>query len=315
MRPWPRRIGSRHVAPVARTETNNSAYGREALRAQTRSFPLRNSVRFATASVRQVTDPREAAQQVVDRGWSVGAGAVPAALLGRLQAAFAAAVEHDLARRPASCTEEPGRVLSLLDYGGPFLELAELPGLLGPFDGLLGSDCIYYTMTSSWAPPGATAGPLHVDSTRTEGTGFLSVGAIVMLDDYTAANGGIRFLGGSSGTALPDPDEFRRDAELVVAPAGSICWFDPCIWHGRGPNRTDVARRAVVIGMVRPWMKQRLDHPAMLDDRSDGLSATLRQKLGFDSRVPSDRRQYYRRGAGSPPETVASTHPHTAAIG
>lgn len=241
-----------------------------------------------------------AARQVADRGWSVSANAVPAPLLKRLQREFTSAVDDDHNQRPPASPEERGRILSLLDFGGPFLELAELPKLLDPFNALLGQDCIYYTMTSSWAPPGAPAGPCHVDSLRSEGVGFLSVGAIVMLDDYTSDNGGIRFLPGSSDTRRPDPETFGRDSQLVEAPAGSICWFDPCIWHGRGPNQTDVERRAVVIGMVRSWMKQRLDHPAMLEGRADGFSATLRQKLGFDSRVPNSRAEYYRRGASSP---------------
>lgn len=244
-----------------------------------------------------MSEQEATAREVAQRGWSIGTRVVPPELLDRLRHEFGSAVAADHARRPPGCLEEPGRMLSLLDYGGPFWDLAELPALLEPFDALLGPDCIYYTMTSSVAPPRAAAGPCHVDSLRSEGVGLLSVGAIVMLDDYTEDNGGVRFLAGSTGAPEPDGDAFQRDSELVVAPAGSICWFDPCIWHGRGPNHTDDERRAVVIGMVRSWMKQRLDHPAMLADRAEAFSPGLRQKLGFDSRVPSSAAEYYRRGA------------------
>lgn len=238
------------------------------------------------------------------RGFVVVEDVLPRAGCDALAVAVDEAVEADaewIGDRP----EEYGRVLSLVRYGQPFLDLLEHELLMAPFDRVLGDDCILYTMTTSCLPPGGGPRSMHVDFAGSSGDEVLFLGALVMLDDFTEASGATRFLPGSLGAARPERHEFDRCAVTLEAPAGSVCWFDPRLWHESGVNSTDAWRRSILIGMVKRWMKPRFDHPAMLGSAGGALSPRLRRVLGFDSRPPASYEEYYARGGAA----GAATHP------
>lgn len=102
---------------------------------------------------------------------------------------------------------------------------------------------------------------------------------MVLFDDATEENGCLRFIPGShihgclpgceDGRQLAgfytNPDAIDLSAQTpVVAPAGSVVFFDPFIVHGSGPNRSKHPRRAMIVtyqpggypalksGLVRP---------------------------------------------------------------
>ena len=102
------------------------------------------------------------------------------------------------------------------------------------------------------------------------------------------------------GGEIRPPDEkfFYANARRVIAPAGSVWFFNARTWHAGGANRSNRWRHALTINMARPWMKQRLDIPrAMAHLDLKLLSAAARQKLGFDAQVPASYDEYY-----APPE-------------
>jgi ectoine hydroxylase-related dioxygenase (phytanoyl-CoA dioxygenase family) len=123
------------------------------------------------------------------------------------------------------------------------------------------------------------------------------MGATVALDDFTEENGATYFLPRSHNRAdPPSEDEFFRNAERFVAPAGSVLFFNARQWHSGGANRSSKWRHALTVNVCRPFMKQRLDIPRAMehaDIDTTELSERVKQKLGFFSQVPGNYDEYY----------------------
>jgi ectoine hydroxylase-related dioxygenase (phytanoyl-CoA dioxygenase family) len=190
-----------------------------------------------------------------------------------------------------------GMVLLCSLYGGCFWTLFDNPRLIAPFNAILGEGCTVYAFTSSSMPPGAVnhSSRIHVDCPRIIPGYVTNVGATILLDGFTAENGATWYLPNShTRPERPDEEHFYKDARRVLAPAGSVWFFNARTWHAGGVNQTDQWRHALTINMGRPWMKQRIDIPramSRLDLR--GLSDVARQKLGFDAQVPASYEEYY----------------------
>ncbi len=182
-------------------------------------------------------------------------------------------------------------------YGGAFLELLENEKLMAGFESVLGPGCIIYSYTSSSMPPGKTnfSRRIHVDCPRLIPGYVTNMGATILLDDFTEHNGPTSFLPRSHTRAdQPSAEEYARDARHVIAPAGSVFFFNARLWHAGGDNRTDDWRHALTINMCRPFMKQRIDVPrAMAGMDLEGASERALQKLGFLAQVPAGYDEYY----------------------
>ncbi|MEM7410963.1 MAG: phytanoyl-CoA dioxygenase family protein [Myxococcota bacterium] len=182
-------------------------------------------------------------------------------------------------------------------YGGPFIEVFDNPGLIEPLEWVLGEGCIVYAYTSSSMPPGGTnfSNRIHVDCPRIIPGYETNMGAMVLLDDFTEGNGGSWLLAGSHRSVEPPAqDDFYARAERLIAPAGSVNFLHPRLWHAGGDNQTDRWRHSVTMNMCRPWMKQRIDIPrAMSHMDLSGYSEQARQKLGFLAQVPASYDEYY----------------------
>lgn len=127
----------------------------------------------------------------------------------------------------------------------------------------------------------------------------LIVNTLVMLDDFTVANGATYVLSGSHHMEeKPDEDYFYKYAEQVLGPAGSVLIFDSNVWHAAADNITDSARRSVTPMYSRPFIKQQFDYPRALGEVAGGnLSEAMRQVIGFNSRTPATLDEWYQ-----PPE-------------
>jgi ectoine hydroxylase-related dioxygenase (phytanoyl-CoA dioxygenase family) len=125
------------------------------------------------------------------------------------------------------------------------------------------------------------------------------MGATILLDDFTEENGATSFLPGSHERAeAPSEEEWERDSRQVLAPAGSVFFFNARLWHRGGSNLSQDWRHALTVNMCRPFMKQRLDIPRALEGVGiEPASQRVRQKLGYDAQVPISYEEYYQ-----PPE-------------
>jgi ectoine hydroxylase-related dioxygenase (phytanoyl-CoA dioxygenase family) len=194
-----------------------------------------------------------------------------------------------------------GMVLLCSLYGGKLVEVLGVERLMQPFEWLLGDGCIIYAYTSSSMPPHGEnySARIHVDSPRLIPGYPTNMGATILLDDFTENNGATWFVPHSHTLAeAPSDEEFYATAKRVIAPAGSVFYFNARLWHAGGRNETGRWRHALTINMCRPYMKQRIDIPramAYMDHLS--YSQGIRQKLGFLSQVPASYDEYF-----APPE-------------
>ena len=91
-----------------------------------------------------------------------------------------------------------------------------------------------------------------------------------------------------------DEEEFFEKAKRVVAPAGSVFFFNARIWHAGGKNSTNRWRHALTMNVCRSFMKQRLDIPRMMAGiDTSGAPPKALQKLGFLTQVPASYDEYY----------------------
>jgi ectoine hydroxylase-related dioxygenase (phytanoyl-CoA dioxygenase family) len=194
-----------------------------------------------------------------------------------------------------------GMVLCAAMYGRALLGIFENEALLQPFNDVLGPGCIVYANTSSSMPPSASnfSQRIHVDCPRLIPGYLTNMGATILLDNSTEANGATWYLPGSHhDTNPPDRGRFERESRRFVAKAGAVFYFNARLWHSGGQNTTDCWRHAVTINMCRPYMKQRLDLPRLLAGVDlEGVSEVALQKLGFYAQAPASLDEYY-----APPE-------------
>jgi len=264
-------------------------------------LPLADS-RLATAMTAPSTGKEAFVRAIGSQGYSILPDVVPRALLAPLRAELEAAIsaERDLMQRRHPAAHD-GMVLLCSLYGGLLLNVLGEESLMAPFEWVLGEGCIIYAYTSSSMPPeGANYSTrVHVDCPRIIPGYVTNVGATILLDDFTEQNGATWFLPGSQTRAqAPTEEEFYGAAKRVIAPAGSVFYFDARLWHAGGRNRTDRWRHALTINMCRPYMKQRIDIPrAMAHMDLSRTSERALQKMGFLCQVPANYDEYY-----APPE-------------
>lgn len=235
------------------------------------------------------------------RGSAIVEGVLPAEFIVRTKQDLDRATRLEAEYHNTTDYKDYGMVLLCSLYGGAFLELFELEDFLRPFELILGAGCIVYAYTSSSMPPNSSnySQRIHVDCPRIIPGYVTNLGATILLDDFTVENGATWYLPGSHELEEPPVrEEFFSRAERVLAPAGSVWYFNARTWHAGGVNQTDRWRQALTVNMARPWMKQRIDIPrAMAHLDLSGVSERALQKLGFLSQVPASYDEYY-----APPE-------------
>lgn len=232
-------------------------------------------------------------------GWTPLPAAVPPALVSLLvrdlEAAYAAQREIQVRNGVGSGTD--GTVHHLPVMGGSFLDLLERDfchALLAEF---FGGPYILNTFGGVLNLPRELSyvGRVHRDLRSFSGGLNLMAQLLVMLDAFTEENGATYLLGGSHRRPdKPRDEEFFRDAVRAVGPPGTIVVFNSNLWHAAGANRTSEPRRALTIAFTRPFLKPQFDYPRALGyDRGPELSETLRQRLGYDARIPSTLDEWY----------------------
>jgi len=234
-------------------------------------------------------------------GSAIVANVLDRAFIERARRELSAAQEGEVRYHGTKEYAGYGMVLLCARYGGAFFDLFDNPRLTEPFEAALGEGCIVYAYTSSSMPPGGGnySTRIHTDCPRIIPGYVTNVGATILLDDFTAENGATWYLPGSQSQAEPPSDEtFRERAARLIAPAGSVWYFNARLWHAGGKNQTNGWRHALTISMCRPWMKQRIDIPrALADVDLSGCSQKVLQKLGFFAQCPASYDEYYQ-----PPE-------------
>ena len=216
-----------------------------------------------------------------------------------LRSASEKAIEKEAAFHGNTDYRDYGVVQACPMYGGDFLPLLENKPFIEPFNDVMGEGCILYVYITSSMPPGNPnfSSRVHVDRPRVFVDYCECFGGLLLLDDFTEQNGGTFYLPGShKQQSKPDEEYFYKHAERVIAPAGSVFYFNLRIWHAGGLNQTKDWRHALALGMVRPYLKQRFDLPKMLTKHGvdvSNVSDYAKQKLGYFAVPPTSLDEFY----------------------
>ena len=230
-------------------------------------------------------------------GYGIVEGVYPDELMNELTPELEAAKEKEAAVNSANNQIADGTLLACPVYGGKFLEVLENRDYFQPFNWILGETCIIWVYTTSCLAPKSTnsTSRIHVDRPHFIPDFNEGVGSLILLDDFTEENGATWFLPGSHKNAEePDADYFYNNAVRLIAPKGSVFYFNLRMWHAGGSNQTDQWRNALGIGVIRPYYKQKIDLPrAMEHIDTSALSVMAKQKLGFYAQPPVSLEEFY----------------------
>jgi hypothetical protein len=293
------RRGSKDVKTVSEPGISGQSHGIATASSDTGAAP-RSRRRRGSVVDRHIARFDEA---MATRGWicverALDSGFVDA-INRELETAYA--VNRALQVKNGVADHTDGTVHHLPCQRGLFLDLLERNPCAPLLDRFFGGPYILNTFGGVLNLPDnlSYVGLVHRDLRTFSGDIPLMAQLLVMLDDFTEANGATYFLGGSHRQALrPTDEDFFRRAERVTGPAGSIVVFNSNIWHAAGANTTGGPRRALTLAFTKPFIKQQLDYPrALADVALEGSSDRLRQLLGFNARVPASLDEWYQ-----PPE-------------
>jgi Phytanoyl-CoA dioxygenase (PhyH) len=136
---------------------------------------------------------------------------------------------------------------------------------------------------------------VHRDLRTFSGDYNLMLNVLVMLDDFTLANGATYLMSGSHlAPEKPEVDVFQGNSARAVGGAGSVLLFNSNLWHAAAPNTSDAPRAALTVTLTKPFMKPQFDYCRYFDAATIGaFSDHLRQLIGYNARVPSSHEEWY----------------------
>ena len=242
----------------------------------------------------------DAILEVLERdGYAIVPGVLSPAVVAQLRRDLEIAIATETAYHRGTDYVDYGMVLVCCTHARSFVDVLADDGVMRIIERVLSPGCIVYAYTSSSMPPSGSnySRRIHVDSPRLIPGYETNAGAMMLLDDFTAENGATWVLPGSQHLReAPSEAHFVANARRVIAPAGSVVYLNPRLWHAGGKNETDRWRHSITVNMCRPYMKQRLDIPKMMAASQvdlTGASEKALQKMGFYAQVPESLAEYY----------------------
>jgi len=233
-------------------------------------------------------------------GYLIMHGVLDAGMLGPLKMQLADAIADEAQKRGGAFADY-GMLLAAPVHGGAMLKLAEHEPLFSAVNVLLGESCIIHVYTSSSLPPHAKnyGGRIHHERSDKYPDIADFVGMVILLDDFTEDNGATWYLPGShKNRTQPSEEYFYENARRLIAPAGSVFYFDWRLYHAGGENKTQFWRHALAMGITPAYHKQKIDLPRAIPAQfATEINAFAKQKLGFFSVPPVSIEEYYK-----PPE-------------
>jgi ectoine hydroxylase-related dioxygenase (phytanoyl-CoA dioxygenase family) len=203
-------------------------------------------------------------------------------------------LERELQVRPRETAAEGHatlRMYNLLAKDPAFEAMPLHPNVLPVAEALLDRGCLLSGMTAIDIGPGEDAQPMHGDDIVMARHLPLPhvpmmVTSMWALTDFTAENGGTRFVPGSHRFAwTPESPDAPTDVEVCALemPAGAVMIFHGSLWHGGGANITENDRRLGVNvqycpGFVRQQQNPYLGIPAEV---AANFSDRLLELLGY----------------------------------
>jgi ectoine hydroxylase-related dioxygenase (phytanoyl-CoA dioxygenase family) len=134
------------------------------------------------------------------------------------------------------------RMYNLLAKDAVFQAMPVHPAVLPIVESMLDAGCLLSGMTAIDIGPGEDAQPMHGDDIvmsrhLQRPHAPMMVTSMWALTDFTAENGGTRYIPGSHRMpVIPNRDLDQHDVRALEMPAGSVMIFHGSLWHGGGTN-------------------------------------------------------------------------------
>jgi ectoine hydroxylase-related dioxygenase (phytanoyl-CoA dioxygenase family) len=205
--------------------------------------------------------------RIDDDGYTIVEGAIEPALVVDLRDAIRR-LERDLHVEPKGTAAEghaTRRMYNLLAKDPVFQAMPLHDSVLPIVERVLDRGCLLSGMTAIDIGPGENEQPMHGDDIvmsrhLQRPHAPMMVTSMWALDDFTAANGGTRFVPGSHRfVGTPDEPGALDGVEIrtLSMPAGSVMIFHGSLWHGGGANTTaDVWRCGVNVQYCPGFVRQ-----------------------------------------------------------
>ena len=225
-------------------------------------------------------------ERIVSAGYTIVEDAIEPALVRALRDAIRR-LEHELDVRPRDTAAEghaTRRMYNLLAKDPVFAAMPAHPAILPLVERLLDRGCLLSGMTAIDIGPGEDPQPLHGDDLvmskhLQRPHAPMMVTSMWALTDFTAANGGTRFVPGSHRwSTVPGRDEpADLDVALLEMRAGSAMVFHGSLWHGGGANTTPDQWRLGVNVQYCPGFVRQQQNPYLGIPRE--IAATLPDRV------------------------------------
>lgn len=228
-----------------------------------------------------------ALEELARNGFTVLAEALPGASVAAMRDALDRAVATQTARfggeERLAAIGESGQARALLEEEPVFLDILRCARLDAVVTALLGPAAVVMQQNGIVMPAGGAEH--HQQSWHRDlpyqawvSTKPIALGALTVLDDFTAESGATLFLPGSQAHAdFPSAAFAARWAAPAYAPAGSIVVFDAMCFHRGGVNRGHAVRRAVNTLYGVPLLAQQV-----VFTPKPGLEPALARRLGIE---------------------------------
>ena len=246
------------------------------------------------------TDIEEAVEQVRRLGYAILDSGCSALELRVISEAFESARANYIRRWGENwlrVINEYHTMRTPLTHGGPeFLALATNGRLMSALKGLINGAFILNQQNGVINPPGETYNQAawHRDLPYQHyvSSSPLAVNALFCVDEFTPENGSTFVLPAThKAVAFPSDQYVKANAVQVEAKAGRFIILDCMTFHSGGLNRSQRERRAVNHVFSVPYFKQQINIPKNI--KADGLSAEIKQLLGFPYPEPESSEDYF----------------------
>ncbi len=178
------------------------------------------------------------------------------------------------------------RVFHLFNLDAVFVELIERPDALAFVQHVLGETYLISNFSANITRCGNAPMQLHADQGYVPApwpAQPLAVNVAWLLDDFTAENGGTRYVPGSHLRGHgPDPSVATATVP-ITAPAGSLLVMDGRLWHQTGENRAPGIERAALFGYyVARWLRPQINWNVVLwPEVAATLDPAFLDRLGY----------------------------------
>jgi len=204
-------------------------------------------------------------------GYTIIADAIEPDLVARLRDTIRR-LERDLGVQPRETAAEghaTKRMYNLLAKDPVFQLMPVHPNVLPLAERLLDRGCLLSGMTAIDIGPGEHPQPMHGDDIVMARHlplphAPMMVTSMWALTDFTAANGGTRFVPGSHRfPCTPESPDAPLDVDVCALemPAGSVMLFHGSLWHAGGANVTAADHRLGVNVQYCPGFVRQQQNP------------------------------------------------------